>query len=85
MQIVTSRAHAFIFCFFLHNRERRGLQEASAINHMHRHGDQLSGHTLHGSVLPEQVSKVQNPQENWVFYLFIFFISKRRVLKEMGV
>lgn len=29
---------------------------------MHRHGDQLSGHTLHGSVLPEQVSMVQNSQ-----------------------
>lgn len=40
----------------MQNREQGGVQEASAVNHMHRHGNQLSRNALYGSLLPEQVS-----------------------------
>lgn len=41
-------------------REQRGVQETGAVDHVHRHGDQSSGDSVYGPLLPQQVREYKH-------------------------
>lgn len=41
-------------------REQRGVQETGAVDHIHRHGDQSSGDSVYGPLLPQQVREYKH-------------------------